>query len=88
MPRRMKVFLPSWIRWMVGVILLLVWALITYAAFFVPAEDRELDIVGWLAISGVLILVFVMIWLMSSGKLPAYEIEVDDDFVSKGETPR
>jgi type IV secretory pathway TrbF-like protein len=55
--KKMKVFLPRWVLWILVPVLALIWGIITYAAF---------------------VLVGVMLWLMASGRLPAYVIEVDD----------
>lgn len=79
MGRRMKVYLPPWMRGMVSVFLLLAWGVITYQAFFTDSGRRELGVVGWALISALLLAVGAVIWAMASGKLPAYIVEEEDE---------
>lgn len=79
MPRQMKVFLPPWVRWILVPMLALMWGFVTYSAFFTPEGRAEVGLVGWALVTLVLFLIGLMIWLMSSGKLPAYIIESPDD---------
>ena len=79
MGKRLKVFLPSWMRWFTTPLLLAMWILITYQFFGTPSGRDDLGIVGWLGITILLILVGGVIWLMASGKLPAYIIKQEDD---------
>lgn len=72
-----KVYLPRWQRYYVLPIMLGVWGLITYIEFFTESDDK-LGTVGYIIISGVLLLVTVMTWLMTSGRLPAYIIDEGD----------
>lgn len=51
------------------------WALITYLEFFSEKNKDELGLIGYLILSVILFSVSIMIWLMTSGKLPAYLIE-------------
>lgn len=78
MTQRVKVFLPRWILWTVLPILLLMWGLVTWAAFGTTEGQSELGLIGWLGVTGVLVLVGVMLWLMTSRRLPVYVIEIDD----------
>lgn len=77
MPRRSKVFLPKWMRWFVIPLLLVIWVMITYQAFWTTQGREELGLVGWLGITVICGLIGIVVWLMSSGKLPAYIIEDD-----------
>ena len=58
----------------------LIWGFVTYLNFFGPVEGREeLGTVGYVVMSAILLGVGVMMWLLSSGKLPAYIIEEEDE---------
>jgi hypothetical protein len=76
--KKMKAFLPRWVLWILVPVLALIWGMITYEAFVTPSGREGLGIVGWLGVTLVLVLVGVILWLMASGRLPAYVIEVDD----------
>jgi len=78
MGRRMKVYLPRWTRWMVLGLLAIMWAFVTYSAFF-ATQARRMGVAPWALVTALLVLVGGMIWMMSSGKLPAYIIEEEDD---------
>ena len=77
--KKLKVFLPRWVLWILVPMLALIWGIITYAALATPSGREELGIVGWLGVTLVLVLVGVMFWLMASGRLPAYIIEEIED---------
>ncbi len=79
MPKRSKVFLPTWIRWVVLPILLVAWGMVTYQTFVWPGGREDLGLVGWVGVTVIVVLVGAMVWLMSSGRLPAYIIEESDD---------
>jgi uncharacterized membrane protein len=74
----MKVFLPRWTLWVMLPVLAIVWGVVTYLAFLSSEGREELGVAGWLVMTLVLVLVGVMVWLMASGRLPAYLIEVED----------
>lgn len=78
MAKKMKAYLPKWIRWIMLPVMALVWGLITYLTFATPSGEEGLGTGGWLIFSAVIVLVGVMLWLMTSGRLPAYEIEIED----------
>jgi hypothetical protein len=78
MTRKMKAYLPRWIPRVILPVILLMWAFITYSAFATPSGRDELGVVGWAVATIVLALVGVMLWLMSTGRLPAYIIEIED----------
>lgn len=79
MRKRKKVFLPKWQRWFLVPLFVLMWAFITYLNFFGPEKGRdELGMFGYVAISVILLGLGILMWLLSSGKLPAYIIEDDD----------
>lgn len=79
MARKMKVFLPRWVLWILLPILALIWGIITYVAFATTTGQEELGMVGWLGLTLILVLVAVMVWLMGSGRLPAYIITEAED---------
>lgn len=75
-----KIFLPKWQRYFVVPFFVLLWFFIGYMEFFSP-EAGEMGTLGFAFMTLVFLGVAVMIWLMTSGKLPAYtmEEEVSDD---------
>ncbi len=81
MTKTRKVYLSKWQRYFITPIMVGVWLLITYEEFFNSAANtgRRLGLFGYVVITGVLLVVLIMVWLMSSGKLPAYMIEEKDD---------
>ena len=79
MPRKMKAYIPRWTMWFIGPLLGLVWALITYMVFATETGREDPGVVGWAVITGVVLLVGGMMWLMASHRLPAYEIEIEDE---------
>ena len=79
MGRRMKVYLPSYMRWIVLGFLAIAWGLITYQTFVSGTGRQEIGVVGWALITALLVGVGALIWAMASGKLPAYIIEEEDD---------
>ncbi len=78
MTKRMKAYLPRWILAVVLPIILLVWGLVTYLTFGATSPSEQLSVGGWAVMTVILVLVGVMLWLMASGRLPAYIVEVDD----------
>jgi uncharacterized membrane protein len=78
MTKKMKAYLPRWILRVILPMIVLMWAFITYSAFGTPSGRAEVGLIGWLVVTVVLALVGTMLWLMSSGRLPAYVIEIED----------
>ncbi|QQS23252.1 hypothetical protein IPM19_01650 [bacterium] len=79
MKRTKKLYLPKWQRWFLIPLFVVIWSFITYLNFFGPQEAREeMGTIGYVMISIILLGLAVMMWLLSSGKLPAYIIEEDD----------
>ena len=74
MGKRSRIYLPRWHRWFICPMLLFVWLVITYAAFWSPNRDGE-GLLAWIISTPVLFGVGIVMWLMSSGKLPAYIVE-------------
>lgn len=74
-----RVYLPKWVRAFVFPVLLALWGFLTYQVFFTSQGRAEVGTIGWLVLSLVFALIGAMIWLMTSGKLPAYLIEDEDD---------
>lgn len=79
MPKHSKVFLPKWMRWFIIPIVFVVWVMMTYEAFWTARDGASLGFVGWLVVSAICGLVATVVWLMSTGKLPAYLIEDDSN---------
>jgi hypothetical protein len=78
MAKKMKAYLPRWLLGILLPILTLIWGMVTFAAFGTASGREELGVVGWLGITLILVLVGVMLWLMASGRLPAYIIELEE----------
>lgn len=78
MNTRRRVFLPKWQRWYVLPILGLVWGMITYLEFWNPENTEKLGTVGYVLFTLLFLSIGGMIWAMTSGILPAYEIEDDE----------
>ena len=78
MTKKMKAYLPPWILRVMLPFIVLMWGFITYSAFGTPSGRDELGLVGWIVITLVLALVGTMLWLMSTGRLPAYIVEIED----------
>jgi len=70
-----KIFLPKWQRWFLIPMFIGFWLFLTYMEFFNPNNSEELGLVGYIFMSGLFLGLSVMMWLMTSGKLPAYIIE-------------
>lgn len=65
--------------WIVLPLLAVVWATITYVTFGTPQGREDPGVVGWLAVTVVVVLIGAMLGLMALGRLPAYIIEVEED---------
>lgn len=74
-----KIYLPKWQRYFIIPLFVGIWLFIGYMEFF-SAEAGEMGVVGFAFMSLIFLGVAIMIWLMTSGTLPAYtmEEEVDD----------
>lgn len=79
MARRRRIYVPKWVRAFVIPLLVVLWGFVTYLAFYTEQGRAEMGVIGWLFLTVILLLIGGMLWLMSSGKLPAYEIEEDED---------
>lgn len=79
MPKKMKAYMPRWALWFIGPLLLLVWGFITYLVFATDAGREDPGVLGWAVVTGVVALVGGMMWAMATHRLPAYEIEIEDD---------
>lgn len=75
-----KVYLPKWQRWFLIPLFVLVWSMITYLKFFArPAGKDQLPTPVYIILTIIFLGIGIMMWLMTSGKLPAYMMEIDDD---------
>lgn len=79
MPRKMKAYMPRWAMWFIGPLLLGVWGFITYLVFATEGGREDPGMLGWALVTFVVVLVGGMLWMMASHRLPAYEIEFEDD---------
>lgn len=75
MPRRLKAFLPTWILWIALPGLVLMWAIVTFSTFRPGAPRTRYAILRWVGATALFTLVGIMLWLMASGRLPAFLVE-------------
>jgi hypothetical protein len=75
-----KIYLPRWQRYFIVPFFIALWLFIGYMEFY-SAEAGEMGTVGFLFMTILFLGIAVMMWLMTSGKLPAYtmEEEVEDN---------
>jgi hypothetical protein len=76
--KKMKAFLPQWILWVVVPALLMMWALVTFSTFGTASPRSRYEIFRWLGATAIFALVGLVLWLMASGRLPAYVIEIEE----------
>ena len=75
---RRRVFLSKWQRWFMMPLFIGMWLFLTYIEFFNPDNSEKMGMVGYVFISLLFLGLTVMMWLMTSGKLPAYIIEEEE----------
>jgi len=51
------------------------WLFLTYMEFFNPENPEKMGVIGYVFMTVLFLGLAVMMWLMTSGKLPAYIIE-------------
>jgi Mn2+/Fe2+ NRAMP family transporter len=78
-----KIYLPKWQRFFTLPIIFAVWGLITYVEFFDPNSTDKMGTVGYILTSVILFSVTLMLWLMTSGRLPSYIIEEEKTSLPK-----
>lgn len=80
MKKRKKVFVPSWLGWFLIPMYFLIWGFIGYLEYFGPkSSEHELGTIGFIFVSLIFGGMIVLFLLLSSGRLPAYLIEEDDE---------
>ena len=70
-----EMFLPKWQRWFVLPFFVGMWLFLTYMEFFNTDNSEKMGLVGYIFMSVLFLGLGVMMWLMTSGKLPAYIIK-------------
>ena len=75
MKTKKRIFLPKWQRWYLIPLFVGIWAFITYMEFFNQENSEKLGVVGYVFMSLLFLGLSIMMWFMTSGKLPAYIIE-------------
>ena len=75
MKTRKKIFLPKWQRWFIVPFFIGMWLFLTYMEFFNPNSTDKMGLVGYIFMSVLFLGLAVMMYLMTSGKLPSYIIE-------------
>ena len=74
-----KVFLPKWQRWFIAPFFIGIWLFITYMEFFNQNNTEKMGLVGYIFMTALFLGLAIMMWLMTSGKLPAYIIEETEE---------
>jgi hypothetical protein len=75
MKTKKKIFLPKWQRWFMIPFFIGMWFFLTYMEFFNPENSEKMGLVGYIFMSVLFLGLTVMMWLMTSGRLPAFIIE-------------
>jgi hypothetical protein len=75
MKKTKKIYLPKWQRWFMVPFFVGMWIFLTYVEFFNVENAEKMGVVGYIFMTALLLGLAVMMWLMTSGKLPAYIIE-------------
>lgn len=73
-----KLYLPPWILWVFLPILALVWGMVTFSTFGRPLGQEPIGMLEWGLVSLFILAMGVVVWLMGTGRLPAY-IMVEED---------
>ena len=81
-----KIFLPKWQRYVIVPFFILIWLFTGYMEFF-SDEAGEMGVAGFGLMTPVFLGVSIMMWFMTSGRLPAYtmEVEVDEENAEAGD---
>ncbi len=72
---RKKIFLPKWQRWFIVPLFVGLWLFTTYMEFFNPENTDKMGTVGYIFMSALFLGLAIMMYLMTSGRLPSYIIE-------------
>jgi hypothetical protein len=75
METKKMIFLPKWQRWFIVPFFIGIWLFLTYMEFFSQDTSQKMGLVGYIFMSILFLGLAVMMWLMTSGKLPAYFIK-------------
>jgi len=74
-----KIYLPKWQRFFIVPFFVGFWIFLTYLEFFDPNNADKIGTIGYVFTSVLFLGLTVMMWLMTSGKLPAYIIKETKD---------
>ena len=74
-----KIYLPKWQRWFILPFFVGMWLFFTYMEFFNPENSEKMGSVGYLFFSALFLGLTIMMWLMTSGKLPSYIVEEEEE---------
>ena len=75
MKTKKKIFLPKWQRWFIIPFFIGMWLFLTYMEFFNLENSEKMGLIGYIFMTVLFLGLAIMMWLMTSGKLPAYIIE-------------
>jgi len=74
MSKNKLVFLPKWFSYVMIPLMVALWGFVTYLEFFSPRNKGELGDLGFVMVSLIFVILIIMFYLMTSGRLPAYVI--------------
>ena len=77
MAKNKLVFLPSWFSYVFIPLIVVIWGYVTYLEYFDVVSKGELGDLGYSLVSAVFIILMLMIYFMTSGRLPAFIIKED-----------
>ncbi len=75
MKTKKRIFLPKWQRWFMIPFFIGMWLFLTYMEFFNLENSEKMGLVGYIFMTVLFLGLAIMMWLMTSGRLPAYIIE-------------
>ena len=75
MKTKKKIFLPKWQRWFIIPFFIGMWLFLTYMEFFNLENSEKMGLIGYIFMTVLFLGLAIMMWLMTSGRLPAYIIE-------------
>ena len=75
MKTKKQIYLPKWQRWFIIPMFVSLWLFFTYMEFFNPDNPERIGLVGYIFMSALFLGLAIIMYLMTSGKLPAYTIE-------------
>lgn len=78
MAKNKLVFLPKWISYVMIPMIVAIWGFVTYLEYFSPKNTGELGQLGYVLVSAIFLILTIMFYMMTSGRLPAYVIKDEE----------